>query len=98
MSDLFTTTIEAGLQDVQLSAELARAQETLCEINAYWAADRRLIAAEHPVVEAAVAAVEAHYADARLHELALVVKRFQTDRAALRNGSGPADNRTTRQV
>lgn len=98
MSDLFTTTIEAGLQNAQLAADLAKTQAALCEVNALWAADRRRIADEHPVVEAAVAAVEAHFADARLRELALAVKRFQAARTVRGNGSGPADNADTRQL
>lgn len=97
MSDLFTMSIATDAYQAQLVAELARAHETLGEINAMWAADRRRIAAEHPVVEAAVAAVESHFADARLRELALAVKYFQASRNTFPGAFEATDNAPTRQ-
>lgn len=97
MSDLYTMTAETDVRRTKLEGELALTQAVLAEVNAHWTADRRCIAAEHPVVEAAVAAVESHFADARLRELALAVKHFQASRNAPPGALGGSDNAPTRQ-
>ena len=62
---------------VTVTEEAVHAQRDLADARACIARLETELAAARPVVEAAVAAVEAHYADARLRELALTVRQFR---------------------
>ena len=80
MSDI-TISMDKLTTFISLTDDLCAARGDLAAAQTRIARLEADLVAQHPVVEAAVAAVEAHYADARLRELALAVRQFCARRA-----------------